>query len=63
VIGKEGETDNLYDYFWKYKLIPLPYVRMCTGKFKIQPIRRWLFKNLEEFEVDIGISYEEKNKG
>ncbi len=54
--------EPMYDYFWRYKFIPLRYPRICTVKFKIELIKKWLFNNFTDFEVIIGISYEEKHR-
>lgn len=31
---------NLYDYCWKYKMVPSFMFRWCTDKFKIRPIKK-----------------------
>ncbi len=62
VKGKEGETDKLYDYLWKYKCIPFRTWRICTDKFKVKPIKKWVFSNLEDFEMSIGIDYGERHR-
>ena len=36
VIAKVIRYDNIYDYFWHYKGIPLRNYRICTQKFKIE---------------------------
>ena len=32
---------GMYDYYWRYRLIPMPWSRSCTHKFKIRPIYRF----------------------
>ena len=41
---------SLYDYSWKYKMVPSTWPRWCTVRFKIKPfadyVERPSFKNL-----------------
>lgn len=39
--------NNIYDYFWQAKLIPLMRYRICTVKFKTQPIEKYIEKPCE----------------
>lgn len=39
--------DNLYDYFWHYKIIPLMRYRVCTVKFKTEPVEKYVEKPCE----------------
>lgn len=50
----------LYKYFLDKKLIPLRQFRMCTDKFKISPIKSYIYPNRKEGIVQsIGIAYNE----
>lgn len=42
VIAKIVRYDNIYDYFWHYKGIPLQRYRICTDKFKIRPFNKYV---------------------
>jgi len=35
---------NLYDYSWKYKMVPAIYPRWCTVHFKIKPFTKYVEK-------------------
>lgn len=64
VRGQEGKdkVDNLYDYAWKFKFVPLRQYRICTDKFKVKPIKKWVFSHLDDFEMNIGIDFGEKHR-
>jgi len=36
---------NLYEYYWKYRIVPSRMFRACTREFKIKPISEWEKKN------------------
>jgi len=36
--------DNIYDYFYHYKSIPLIQYRICTDKFKVKPFNQYIEK-------------------
>jgi len=36
--------NNLYDYFWHWRIIPLIHYRICTIKFKIHPFNKYVKK-------------------
>lgn len=56
----KGEVVSLYDYAWKYRWLPQPWQRMCTKKFKVIAITRFLkqYKN-EGIREWLGISFDE----
>lgn len=60
------EPVSLYDYSYKYRWIPQPWQRMCTRKFKIEAIRRYLKPYYKSAGVPIrcwvGISREESRR-
>lgn len=33
---------NIYEYYWKYKMVPSFMMRICTDKFKIRPIHKYI---------------------
>lgn len=41
VAPKDG---NLYDYSWKYKMVPATWPRWCTVRFKIKPFASYVSK-------------------
>jgi len=51
--------DNLYDYCWHTKTIPMVMHRACTDKFKLRPIRKYC--EPPAFEL-IGISTDEGHR-
>ena len=58
----KGKLGNLYDYYFKKKIYPTPAFRDCTGKFKVDVIKRYLRKKYgkkETFQSDIFIDYSE----
>ena len=53
---------NIYDYYYNKNHFPTVVFRDCTGKFKIQPIRKYLrekYGKKETFEMNIFIDYSE----
>lgn len=60
--AKDNPLGNLYDYYFAKKAMPTPMLRDCTGKFKINPIRRYLRDRYEEdayFDMNVCINYTE----
>ena len=58
----KGKLGNLYDYYLKKKIYPTPAFRDCTGKFKVDVIKRYLrtkYGKKETFQSDIFIDYSE----
>ena len=56
---------SLYDYYFGKKTYPTPAFRDCTGKFKIDPIKRYLRKKYGKKEIflsDIFIAYDEYHR-
>lgn len=46
VIAKDKlRFDNIYDYFYHYKSIPLIQYRICTDKFKVTPFNKYIKKH------------------
>jgi len=43
-VSWKGKWNNLYDYFYFHKSIPLIQYRICTDKFKIQPFNKYIEK-------------------
>lgn len=59
-VKEKGVTyNNLYDYFWQGKLIPLMRYRICTVKFKTQPIDKYIEKPCE---LMIGYDFGERTR-
>lgn len=56
---KGGYIDNLLDYVIKAKFMPSPIRRYCTGKFKIEPIDKFLSEQ-GECELMIGLNADEE---
>ncbi|GAH58615.1 unnamed protein product, partial [marine sediment metagenome] len=54
----EGHT-TLYDYFWHWKIIPLMRYRICTLKFKTQPVEKYIEKPCE---LMIGYNFNERRR-
>ncbi len=54
---KTGTYDNLYDYFWSWRGIPLIHRRECCAKFKKQPIDKYV---KQPCEVMIGYDLNER---
>lgn len=54
---------SLYDYFWKYETVPMPFHRMCSEKFKLIPIQRF-YKQFRPCLINaiIGISADESQR-
>jgi hypothetical protein len=57
---------SLYDYYWRYRVIPQPWSRSCTHRFKIRPIYRFLREHgasaKEPTEIQVGISADEAHR-
>jgi Phosphoadenosine phosphosulfate reductase family len=53
-------VDNLLDAVLGWKFMPSPFMRYCTGKFKIEPIDDFLSKQ-GECELMIGLNADEEN--
>ena len=56
---------RIYDYYRKKKAFPTRFLRDCTGKFKVNPINRYLrtrYGRKAHFDVDIFINYTEAAK-
>jgi len=52
---------NLYDFYWRYKSIPMPMDRACTDRFKIQPLKHF-YKEFGVTEEWIGFSLDEQGR-
>lgn len=53
---------NIFTYYWNKRIYPNMFARDCTGKFKIDPINKYLrtmYGKKAHFEVDIFIDYSE----
>jgi hypothetical protein len=58
----KSHLGKIYDYYNNKRCFPLPTFRDCTGKFKIQPIRKYIrekYGKKETFEMNIFIDYSE----
>lgn len=55
---------DLYSWCWHYRIIPLREYRVCTDKFKVRPINRWLKSELGgcEYELLIGFDAGERHR-
>ena len=56
---------KIYDYYMMKKAQPTSFMRDCTGKFKISPIRKYLretYGKKETFEMNIFIDYSESHR-
>ena len=53
--------DNIYNYYWHKKLVPMFKYRSCTDKFKQIPQRRY-YKAHEPYTLLIGFDYSEKRR-
>lgn len=63
IIPQVEGTNNLYDYCWKWRIIPLRQYRICTAKFKLRPIHKWIKENTNlDVEVLLGIDAGEKHR-
>jgi 3'-phosphoadenosine 5'-phosphosulfate sulfotransferase (PAPS reductase)/FAD synthetase len=58
---KSELTDNLLDAVLKWKFMPSPMMRYCTGKFKIEPIDKFLSQQ-GECELMIGLNADEQER-
>ena len=58
---KKEVVDNLLDAVIKWKFMPSPMMRYCTGKFKIEPIDEFLSKQ-GECELMIGLNADEESR-
>ena len=56
-----GEPWTLYDYAWKYQWLPQPWQRMCSTKFKMTAIERFLRPH-KPVRVWLGISLDEAHR-
>ena len=58
----KSHLGKIYDYYMMKKAQPTKFMRDCTGKFKISPIRKYLrekYGKKETFEMNIFIDYSE----
>ena len=53
--------DNIYDFYWSEKLVPMFKYRSCTHKFKQIPQRRY-YKQFEPYTLFIGFDYSERHR-
>lgn len=64
MVNRGGET--LYEYAWRYRLVPSVTIRWCTDKFKVTPIHRYLRASgataKAPIETQIGISADEAHR-
>lgn len=51
--------DNLYDYMWSRKMIPIIHLRICTANFKTRPIAGYVEKPCE---MMIGYDFGERRR-
>jgi len=58
-VSWKGKWNDIYEYFWNFKSIPLVQYRICTDKFKIRPFYRYIEKPAT---VYIGYSSDERNR-
>ena len=61
----KSDKGNLYEYYFKHKVIMSMMRRDCTGKFKISPIRKYLrvrYGKLKKFIMYIGITWDEAHR-
>ena len=54
-VWDEGEQISIYDYYYYTKMIPSKVFRSCTGKFKIEPIKKLLKEKYPDSVELIGI--------
>lgn len=63
VVGKDYHWNkNIYDYYIERKSFPNAAFRDCTGKFKIEPMKRYLRKKYGKkvhFDINLFIDYSE----
>jgi len=60
-----SKLGNLYEHYYKKKVVMSMMKRDCTGKFKISPIRKYLretFGKQETFTMYIGIAFDEAHR-
>jgi len=58
----KSHLGKIYDYYYNKNHFPTVAFRDCTGKFKIQPIRKYIrtkYGKKETFEMNIFIDYDE----
>ena len=55
-------VSDLYEYCWEYRFLPSRKWRFCTDKFKVKPIKSWIFENCEDPELILGIDASEKHR-
>jgi len=59
--------DNLYDYLWHYRMIPTRMLRLCTDKFKVRQIIKYVDRPCFQFiGIDAGEAHRatiSSNKG
>lgn len=61
----QSHLGNLYDYYYRKKIVMSMKKRDCTSKFKIAPIRKFLrerFSKKQKFKMYIGITYDEYHR-
>lgn len=52
--GRRGSLD-LYDYYWKYSLIPMRHLRICTEHFKVRPLLQYFSRPCADYlGIDAG---------
>jgi len=52
---------DLFDFYYERQIIPFRFMRQCTDKFKIRPIKK-LMKKLDSTTTILGIDYGEKHR-
>lgn len=55
----EKNWDNLYEYYWYYRIIPARFQRICTRYFKADTMNKY---HQHPCRVYIGFSYEERQR-
>ena len=53
--------DNIYDFYWAEKMVPMFKFRSCTHKFKQRP-QRMYYKQFEPYTLFIGFDYSERHR-
>ena len=59
---EEGQRVSIYDYYYFLQSVPSLWQRSCTGKFKIEPIKKVLKEKYEDATQLIGIDAGESRR-
>lgn len=51
--------ENIYDYCWRYQMVPSPQRRWCSRLFKVEPFRNYVEKPCFK---SLGFAYEERHR-